>query len=577
MLGSMAVLPRETKTFVAVALGALLFSASPLVAQPVRKAVQLFKKEWKAIPPAPKGPQEWRNGLVAPSVQSARYWSSDRLDALKRLEPFHGPYVAKQLKGVCSLVEAELVKIDKQRAKLKKAIAAGYKAMRKSGRRLTTATPGYLKYATNSLEAGRLRAVRDGLEEQHAAMRNQVSALNPGGTNLLLGSSLGDKKLPFAFKLAVTRRASTLGDEMMAPLGVALNKARQPPEIAAVVEAIGTFGAKAKPLADKIIPLLGHADGGVRELSALALSQIAVPGAIEPMIKLLARESGLAKQRVAKALEVLTRQQFGLRVGAWQQWFAAEGAAYANGSKELGGGKPSSERVANKKSSAYYGIKQDGKAILYILDCSGSMAASIQNPRFEDPRTKTRPLPARSGEVSRMDACREKLSGALGKLTSDQRFNIIWYSFESHLYKKKMQQASPKNVKAAQRFLKTLQPDGATNIYDTMQLAFQATGRGTYDRSYSVDCDMMFLLTDGKPTLAGTSDGFDMVESILVGVRKWNALKRVVIHTIGIGEQLNTKFLGTLAKENGGAFRHHKGKNAAPVDGGKKDGVKESR
>ena len=92
-----------------MALGALLFSVSPLVAQPVRKAVQLFKKEWKAIPPAPKGPQEWRNGLVAPSVQSARYWASDRLDALKRLEPFHGPYVAKQLKGVCSLVAAELV------------------------------------------------------------------------------------------------------------------------------------------------------------------------------------------------------------------------------------------------------------------------------------------------------------------------------------------------------------------------------------------------------------------------------------------------------------------------------------
>jgi len=46
----------------------------------------------------------------------------------------------------------------------------------------------------------------------------------------------------------------------------------------------------------------------------------------------------------------------------------------------------------------------------------------------------------------------------------------------------------------------------------------------------------------------------DDVKKILEGARKWNALGRVTIHTIGIGKNLNRPFLEQLARENNGRF-----------------------
>ena len=44
--------------------------------------------------------------------------------------------------------------------------------------------------------------------------------------------------------------------------------------------------------------------------------------------------------------------------------------------------------------------------------------------------------------------------------------------------------------------------------------------------------------------------------NIIRGVRKWNALKRVVIHTIAMGEDgIDHQFMRTLAQENKGSYR----------------------
>ena len=80
------------------------------------------------------------------------------------------------------------------------------------------------------------------------------------------------------------------------------------------------------------------------------------------------------------------------------------------------------------------------------------------------------------------------------------------------------------------------------------------TGRGSFDKSYGVEFDTIFLMTDGKPTLQGVGDDDPM--KIVEGARKWNSLKRVMIHTIAFGtKDIDHKFMHMLADENGGQYR----------------------
>ena len=107
----------------------------------------------------------------------------------------------------------------------------------------------------------------------------------------------------------------------------------------------------------------------------------------------------------------------------------------------------------------------------------------------------------------------------------------------------------------AQEWVRKLQPVSSTNIYDSLRLAFGLTGQGSKDKHYGTDLDTIFLLTDGAPTMP---DGqLDSTEKILIAVREWNPLKRITIHTIGIGGELNAPFLEQLAGENGGEFRKY--------------------
>ena len=86
-------------------------------------------------------------------------------------------------------------------------------------------------------------------------------------------------------------------------------------------------------------------------------------------------------------------------------------------------------------------------------------------------------------------------------------------------------------------------------------VSFRFAGRGAHDKYYDLGVDTIFLLTDGTPT---TTDGKqDSTEKIIKAVERWNPYRRVVVHTIGIGEKINRPFLERLAADNGGRFVNH--------------------
>ena len=216
------------------------------------------------------------------------------------------------------------------------------------------------------------------------------------------------------------------------------------------------------------------------------------------------------------------------------------------GDRELGQGVPSNRKTTNE--NYYFGIPQEqSDSILYVIDCSGSMKEPVQ---LDTGRTSAGGKPE---ETTRLEACKKELIRALGLLNPKQKFSVIAYNDQPTFFEEKMLPATKANTERAKQFVSALQPNSSTNIHDSLQVGFGLAGRGSNDKYYGLELDTIFLLTDGTPT---KPDGtIDSTEQILLGVRQWNPLKRVTIHCIAIGQNLNRTFLQRLANENGGEFK----------------------
>jgi len=73
--------------------------------------------------------------------------------------------------------------------------------------------------------------------------------------------------------------------------------------------------------------------------------------------------------------------------------------------------------------------------------------------------------------------------------------------------------------------------------------------KGKAASDYTVPLDTIFFLSDGRPSHGDFVDPDD----ILREVRLANELRKVVIHTIAIGE-FQKEFMRQLAEESGGVF-----------------------
>jgi hypothetical protein len=504
----------------------LLASAGPDEA----KAIRAFKKAFQSTAKRPKT-------------------TEDRQAAVALLGDYDSKNVAKVLIAAYDDVETDVVVLDELRMANLQEYKELQATLKKNGNRgsneqIARTRELWSGFATSRAKVDKLRGLQ-------FTVRRRIERLkNPVGLTYALKTVIGKKKYSIGMQLTVARTAGAAGVEMLDALTAALSRAKKVPAKLALLNGIGLLGEAAKPAAPVVLKLLSDKDPEINERAALAMSRMLIPDAIEPMINLMLRSEGARKRRLAAALEVLTRKQFGAKASTWQNWWANEKDKYLSGSMPLGGGKISQHEKHNR-DNYYFGIPQEGKAIMYIIDSSGSMKAPV--------KLKVKGgtvVPGSSSDTTtRLEACKKELIRALSRLDPKTQFNIIWYSMMPNIFRKSMSRASKPTVKTAQDWVRKLQPNGNTNIHDSMQMAFQRIGRGARDKAYKVELDTIFLLTDGTPT---TPDGkFDSTEKIIKAVREWNPLKRVTIHCIGIGNGLNAAFLSKLARENGGEFKRY--------------------
>jgi hypothetical protein len=511
-----------------------------LFAQDEAKAVGAFQKAFKVVVRKDKD-------------QDPTYPIEDRTAALAGLAGLDSAKVAEALANGWLGIDEEIGAIETERAALTQELdalygppnAEGHRVIQSSNKpRIEELKP---RIPALRLQADDLRSVQLGVAQRIAEVRRKDALL------WLLSKIVPGKKGGMGLRIAVGRALGAGAADILPELGTAMARSREPEEQLTLLEAMAAAGRAAQLHATPVIALLQSKEEAVRERAAQALAKIAVPEAVGPIVQALMASTGQAQARIATALEILTGQPFGLNLASWQSWLQAEGKSVAAGEKPLGQGTPSKPKDENR--AYYFGIPQDQcNGILYLIDCSDSMKAEVS---LKLPAGKGATVAAgadgNANKTTRIEACKAELVRALGRLQPRQKFAVIWYNDQPHWWQTKMLEATKDNVEAAQAFVRTLKHASSTNIHDSLEQGFTLVGRGARDKYYGMNLDTIFLLTDGSPT---KPDGKpDSTDKILEGVRAWNPVKRVTIHTIGIGNALNEGFLRTLAEDNGGEFK----------------------
>jgi Ca-activated chloride channel homolog len=154
------------------------------------------------------------------------------------------------------------------------------------------------------------------------------------------------------------------------------------------------------------------------------------------------------------------------------------------------------------------------KDVLLVLDVSGSMR-----------------------DDQKIEQAKEALSFVLDNLNGEDRFNIIAFSTSTQPYARNLVSADERGE--ARDFVARLEANGSTDINRALLEALEMVDEGRPTT--------LIFLTDGLPT-AGTVD----VDRIIANVSQ-AAPKNVRIFPFGVGYDVNTTLLDTIAENHRGA------------------------
>lgn len=311
----------------------------------------------------------------------------------------------------------------------------------------------------------------------------------------------------------------------------------------------------------------------VRASAIHALGSVRHRDSIPPLIARMRIEEGRLLADLADALRDLTGRAFGMRTELWERFWSNYGDRYQI---------PTDEELATLRAAqaaraaeykpvgqvSYHGIDTPSRSILFVVDVSGSMENEvIDRERFADGDYPS---------YTRIDIVKTELARTIENLKPYVRFNVIAFATDVRRWKKSLVPANVLGKSSARDWVMRLEPiggpsaedlaraglvgaanleGGKTNTLGALTAALESDasggrgGRGGRADDYMVAVDTVFFLSDGKPTTGRFVDPDD----ILREVRKINELRRVVVHTIALG-QFQKTFMKRLAKENGGVF-----------------------
>ena len=329
----------------------------------------------------------------------------------------------------------------------------------------------------------------------------------------------------------------------------------------------GLANLKAPEVVQPAIALLNDDIWQVRASAIQSLAKVRHRDSIEPLILRMQLEEGRLVADICSALGELTGRKFGQRKDGWLTFWETFKDKFVMPTDE----QMATLREAMKKSAAlytppgsvsYHGIQTPSRRILFVIDVSGSMENEvIEKERFADGGYPS---------MSRMDIVKTELARTIEGLEDYVEFNVESFATKVDHWKKGLVKANVLNKSSAMDWVNRLEAlggnsnadlaragltasanmeAGKTNTYGALMEALNAAGGGLKDKEYEVAVDTIFFLSDGRPSTGEFVDTEDILREVL----KANELRKVVIHTIAIGE-FQKSFMQRLAEKSGGVF-----------------------
>lgn len=280
--------------------------------------------------------------------------------------------------------------------------------------------------------------------------------------------------------------------------------------LAITVAAIDALGDLKTPEAlDVFEKSLKAKDWQVRAAAIRGLGKLKAKESIDLLIERMAKEDGRLLVDIGEALKTLTGKALGYSQGHWKDWWKVNRETFVFPEKAEGVGGAAG-------TTTFYGVPVLSKKIIFCLDISGSMSAD-------------------AGGENRLEQAKKELTKVLDSLPKDTMVNLIFFDHNIEPWQKQLV-AAKANLAAAKKVVKELKPRGGTNIYDTLEKAFEDPA-----------VDTIYLLSDGSPG----SGKFVNTDDICREIKKMNRSRQIVIHTISLGA---SPFMKRLAEENGGQY-----------------------
>jgi von Willebrand factor type A domain len=276
--------------------------------------------------------------------------------------------------------------------------------------------------------------------------------------------------------------------------------------------------------------------------------------------------SGTLLRDIAEALKDLTGYFAPANQSErWRSWWDGQGDDFKvkppSGKRPDRSSEDSDKPRIETSASSFFGIPVTGSRVVFILDVSGSMLWYMGR-RF--PR---RFVPPKGDNIdSRIKRAKKELLGAINGMTSDDKFNVVFFSSKARVWRKKLVVANKGNKKAIATAVERIEAKGSTALYDAVRDGLEIKAKRKPGARYSTDVDEVFLLSDGAPTAGEILD----LQQILDRVKGFNRGARIRINAIYLGtkepaphtaqgiplQSLSTdEFMKLLAEQNRGKFR----------------------
>ena len=340
---------------------------------------------------------------------------------------------------------------------------------------------------------------------------------------------------------------------------------REPAVRSAALDALASM--RSELVLDPALALLNDEVWQVRSSAISALGKVRHKRSIEPLLARMALEEGRLIQDIGEALAEITGRDFGQRLEGWKQFWETFGDRFEIPTDEQlrtlrEKQKERREQYTPPGAVDFVGIQTPSRSILFVIDVSGSMEHHVvEHERFQDGDYPS---------MKRIDIVKTELQRTLEGLETYVNFNILAFATAVDPWKKTLVSANVLNKRSAHDWVGKLEAIGGaskedlaraglggaanleagkTNTYGALSHALGLAGRGVKDKHYEVAVDTIFFLSDGRPSTGQFVDTHDILREI----NGANELRKVVIHTIAIGE-FSRDFMEELARDNGGVF-----------------------